>query len=38
VLADERGRCPGDGFTPAEPTLEDVYFATLHRLRAPQGA
>jgi len=25
---------PGPGFTPAEATLEDVYFATLHRERS----
>ncbi len=34
VLCDEPGRCPGDGFTPVESGLEEVYFATLHRLRA----
>ena len=33
VLSDEPGRSPGDGFEPVEPGLEDVYFATLHRLR-----
>ncbi len=38
VLADEPGRCPAPGFEPAEPTLEDVYFSTLHRLRARQEA
>ena len=34
VLSDEPGRCPGDGFEPVEAGLEEVYFATLHRLRA----
>jgi ABC-type multidrug transport system ATPase subunit len=34
VLSDEPGRCPGEGFEPVEAGLEDVYFATLHRLRA----
>ena len=34
VLADEPGRCPGEGFEPVDAGLEDVYFATLHRLRA----
>ncbi|MBN8489162.1 MAG: ABC transporter ATP-binding protein [Burkholderiales bacterium] len=29
---------PGTGFAPAEPTLEDVYFATLHRQRAEAAA
>lgn len=38
VLSDEPGRCPGQGFTPVDPGLEDVYFATLHRLRAQAGA
>ena len=34
VLSEEPGRCPGEGFAPVEAGLEDVYFATLHRLRA----
>jgi len=24
-------QAPGDGFEPVTPSLEDVYFATLHR-------
>ena len=34
VLSEEPGLCPGEGFEPVEAGLEDVYFATLHRLRA----
>ena len=29
---------PGPGFEPVTPDLEDVYFATLHRVRQPQPA
>ena len=36
VLSSEPGLCPADGFVPAAASLEDVYFATLHRLRARQ--
>ncbi|MFM8769266.1 MAG: ABC transporter ATP-binding protein [Rubrivivax sp.] len=36
VLCNEPGHCPGDGFTPVEAGLEEVYFATLHRLRTGQ--
>ena len=35
ILADSD---PGDGFTPVAGGLEDVYFATLARSRAPQPA
>lgn len=38
VLSDEPGQCPADGFVPVATSLEDVYFATLHRLRARQEA
>lgn len=38
VLSDEAARSPGDGFTAVAASLEDVYFATLHRLRAQQEA
>jgi ABC-2 type transport system ATP-binding protein len=38
VLSDEPGRCPGEGFEPVEAGLEDVYFATLHRLRTEPPA
>ena len=34
VLSEERGVPPGPGFEPVDTSLEDVYFATLHRLRA----
>ena len=34
VLSEEADRSPGDAFRAAEATLEDVYFATLHRHRA----
>lgn len=34
VLSSAPGQCPGDGFAPAAASLEDVYFATLYRLRA----
>ena len=35
VLSDD---APGAGFTPVEASLEDVYFATLHRHRAVAAA
>ena len=38
VLSQAPGQCPGDGFAPVAVSLEDVYFATLHRERAQQGA
>jgi ABC-type multidrug transport system ATPase subunit len=38
VLSEEAGRCPGEGFEPVEAGLEDVYFATLHRVRAEPPA
>ena len=38
VLSQAPGQCPGDGFAPVTVSLEDVYFATLHRERAQQGA
>ncbi|MFM7532302.1 MAG: ABC transporter ATP-binding protein [Rubrivivax sp.] len=34
VISEEPGRPPGEGFEAVEPGMEDVYFATLHRLRA----
>jgi ABC-2 type transport system ATP-binding protein len=34
VLSGESGLSPGVGFKPVNTTLEDVYFATLHRLRS----
>jgi ABC-type multidrug transport system ATPase subunit len=34
VLSEERGVPPGPGFEPVDTSLEDVYFATLHRLRS----
>ena len=36
VLSNEPGQCPGNGFAPVAASLEDVYFATLYRLRAQQ--
>ncbi len=38
VLAQAPEQCPGDGFTPVAASLEDVYFATLHRQRAQREA
>ncbi|MBQ0959154.1 ABC transporter ATP-binding protein [Ideonella sp. 4Y11] len=38
VLSAPGEGAPGPGFTPAEATLEDVYFATLHRHRASVAA
>ena len=38
VLSEEPMRSPDDGFEPVEAGLEDVYFATLHRLRNQQAA
>jgi ABC-2 type transport system ATP-binding protein len=35
VLADGS---PGDGFAPVEASLEDVYFAAMHRVELPEAA
>ncbi len=37
VLSPEPGQAPGADFEPEQATLEDVYFATLHRHRARQA-
>jgi len=34
VMSEEAGLAPGAAFEPVETGLEDVYFATLHRLRS----
>ena len=38
VLSGERGVPPGPGFEPMDTSLEDVYFATLHRLRSDHAS
>jgi ABC-type multidrug transport system ATPase subunit len=38
VLSQGPGQTPGPGFAPVAASLEDVYFATLHRERAQPGA
>jgi ABC-2 type transport system ATP-binding protein len=37
VLGEPGNQSPGVGFAPSEATLEDVYFATLHRHRTEQS-